>query len=134
MTDDPQGERLRRAPVDRFAGKAHAFDLAELLAQLRTEDHPAKDGHRQITFFRRAPVGHVLFAFDSGGRLARHSVQGEVTIQVLEGRILVEAEGRDHDLGAGQVLILSPGVLHDVRAPVPSAMLLTVHMLDEIAD
>jgi quercetin dioxygenase-like cupin family protein len=128
--ENPQ-ERLRRAPGDRFAGKSHAFDLAASLAKLRTEDHPSKDGHRQITLLHRAPVGHVLFSFESGGSLARHSARGEVNIHVLEGRLLVEAEGREHDLRAGHLLILSPGVPHDVRALVPSAMLLTVHMLDE---
>ena len=126
---DAPGERLRQAPVDRFAGTAHAFDLVELLTRLRTEDHPSRDGHRQISFFHRAPITHLLFSFEPGGKLARHSARGEVTIQVIEGRLLVEAEERDHDLASGHVLILSPGVLHDVRAQERSAMLLTVHMI-----
>jgi quercetin dioxygenase-like cupin family protein len=95
---------------------------------LRAEEHPAKDGHRQITIFRRAPVAHVLFSFEAGGGLDRHSANGLVTIHVLEGSLRVEAEGRDHALGAGQVLILAPEVPHDVRAVDASAMLLTVHM------
>ena len=60
--------------------------------------------------------------------MERHSAQGEVTIHVLEGRLLIEADGDDHDLPAGHILILDPNVLHDVRAPESSAMLLTVHM------
>ena len=126
--DDQQGDRLRRAPADRFTGKAHAFDLAGLLARLRAEEHPSKNGHRQITIFHRVPVAHVLFAFESGGKLDRHQAHGEVTIHVLEGRLLVEADGRDYDLRAGHVLFLGAGVPHDVRASESSAMLLTVLM------
>jgi quercetin dioxygenase-like cupin family protein len=129
--DDQKGARLREAPVDRFAGNSHAFDLSEALAQLRAEGHLAKGGHRQITVLHRAPVAHVLFAFEPGGKLEKHSARGEVTIHVLEGRILVEADGRDHDLRPGHLLILGPNVLHDVRASEASAMLLTVHMPEE---
>lgn len=123
-----QGDRLRRAPVERFAGNAHAFDLAGLLSQLRAEKHPSQNGHRQITILHRASAAHVLFAFEPSGKLERHQAQGEVTIHVLEGRLMVAADGRDHDLRAGHVLMLSAGVPHDVRAAESSAMLLTVFM------
>jgi quercetin dioxygenase-like cupin family protein len=129
MTDqDEQADRLREPPADRFAGESHMFDLDELLASLRTEDHPSRDGHRQITLFHRPPVAHVLFAFDADGRLAKHSAPGEVTIHVLEGRLRVEVDGADHDLRAGSILVLGKGVPHDVRALEASAMLLTVHL------
>lgn len=124
---DDSADRLREPPSERFAGTAHLFDLAEALRKLRSEDHPPKDGHRQITILHRAPVGHVLFAFEPGGRLAEHSARGEVAIHVLEGHLVVEAEGRDHDLPAGHILYLGPGVPHDVRALQRSAMLLSVH-------
>lgn len=120
-------ERLRTPPVERFAGSTHLFSLAEALVELRAESHPARDGHRQITLFHRAPVTQVLFSFDEGGCIERHSAAGLVTIHVLEGRLSVEAEG-DHDLSAGDVLVLDPEVPHDVRAREPSAMLLTVHL------
>jgi quercetin dioxygenase-like cupin family protein len=128
---DEQAERLRPAPVERFAGKAHAFDLAGMLTKLRAEDHPSKNGHRQITILHRAPAAYVLFAFEQGGKLERHQAQGEVTIHVLEGRLMVAADGRDHDLRAGHVLMLGAGVPHDVRASEASAMLLTVLMSKE---
>ncbi len=129
--DDPQADRLRRAPAERFAGKAHAFDLAALLAKLRAEEHPGQNGHRQITILHRASAAHVLFAFEPGGKLDRHRAQGEVAIHVLEGRLMVAADGRDHDLRAGHVLMLGAGVPHDVRALESSAMLLTVLMSKE---
>ena len=77
------------------------------------------------------PVAQVLFAFEAGGELTDHSAHGLVTIHVLEGRLMVQADGHDHELGVGQVLILNPDVPHDVRAPEAGAMLLTVHMEGE---
>jgi len=126
--DDVSDERLRTPPLERFAGSTHLFSLADALAQLRAESHPARDGHRQITLFHRAPVTQVLFAFDAGGRIEQHAASGLVTIHVLEGRVSVEAEGVDHDLVDGDVLVLDPDVPHDVRAPEGAAMLLTVHL------
>ena len=131
---EPQSERLRTAPSERFAGLAHAFDLHKALADLRAEAHPARDGHRQVTIFHQAPVTHVLFAFDRGGALSKHTTQGLVTIHALEGRLRVQADNHEHDLPAGQMLILKPGVPHDVRAEEPSAMLLTVHLHQDSRD
>ena len=121
-------DRLRTPPADRFAGPKHLFSLPAALRQLRAEDHPARDGHRQVTLFSRAPVTQVLFSFDAGGHLAEHTAPGLVTIHALEGRLEVAAEGLNHRLEAGSILILDPNVPHDVRASQPSAMLLTVHL------
>lgn len=124
-------ERLRVAPVERFAGDSRVLDLRAELARLRAEPHPGVRGHRQVALFHRPPVGYVLFSFEAGGVLKRHAADGLVTIQVLEGRLVLEVEGRDHDLGAGEVLILNPNVPHAVRAVEAGAMLLTVHMESE---
>lgn len=121
-------DRLRPPPSERFAGSSHHFSLADALADLRAEDHPARAGHRQIALLQRPPVTQVLFSFEAGGHLDEHSAHGLVTIHVLEGELRVRAEGSDHELGAGDVLVLDPDVPHDVRAVERSAMLLTVHL------
>lgn len=134
MDEQSQGqqyERLRATPLERFAGESHNFDLGAMLNELRIEAHSGQNGHRQMTIFRRLPVTQVLFDFEPGGELANHSAHGLVTIHVLEGRLMVQANGHDHELSAGHVLILNPDVRHDVRAREASAMLLTVHMEDE---
>lgn len=118
----------RTAPTDRFAGESRVLDLDSMLAELRSEAHPARNGHRQMTVFRRAPVTKVLFAFDADGRLADHSAHGLVNIHVLEGLLRIQAGGSEHTLGPGQILILNPDVPHDLHAAEPSAMLLTVHL------
>lgn len=121
-------DRLRTPPAERFAGEKHVFRLGDALTQLRAEDHPARNGHRQVTLFHRGPVTQVLFSFEADGRLEEHSAPGLVTIHALEGRLDVAAEGVDHEVPAGTILILDAGVPHDVRASERSAMLLTVHL------
>ncbi len=124
----PQHERLRAAPLERFSGASHNFDLGAVLNDLRAEAHSGQNGHRQVTIFSRRPVTQVLIDFEPGGGLANHAAHGLVMIHVLEGCLMVQADGRDHELSTGHVLILNPEVRHDVRALEASAMLLTVHM------
>lgn len=121
-------ERLRTAPSERFAGSTHLFDLRSAIAKLRAEPHPARDGHRQVTIFQQTPITHVLFSFEPGGMLNKHSTSGLVTIQALEGRLRVSASAEEHLLHPGELLILRPNVPHDVHCDELSAMLLTVHL------
>jgi quercetin dioxygenase-like cupin family protein len=129
--DEPQkppADRLRVPPTARFAGESHVFDLTAELVRLRAEPHPSVRGHRQVTLFHRPPFSHVLFSFDAGGALKRHTADGLVTIHVLEGHITVETDAGGTALRAGQVLVLNAKVAHAVQAPEASAMLLTVAM------
>lgn len=120
--------RLRRAPTERFAGSEHLYDLAEIAEELRAEPHPTTGGHRQMTIFHREPVALVLFDFEADGRLLDHVADGLVTIQAVAGRVRVKTPEGDHDLVGGSLLVLAPGVTHDLHASVPSQVLLTVHM------
>lgn len=128
-TEQDSGEdRLRPPPAERFKGPSHLFDLDEVAAGLRSEDHPSRHGHRQMTLFQRDHITHVAFAFDADGHLAEHSAPGLVTIHVHAGRLQVTAAGEKHDMGPGEVLVLAPNVPHDVRASEESVMMLTVHV------
>jgi quercetin dioxygenase-like cupin family protein len=120
--------RLRRAPVERFAGTQHVYNLAEIVAKLRAEPHPAAKGHRQMTIAHQGSVALVLFDFEADGRLVDHVADGLVTIHALAGHVQVKTSDGEHELGAGTILVLSPGVAHDLHASVPSQVLLTVHM------
>ena len=121
-------ERLRTPPQERFAGNHHVFDLERELQRLRAEDHQSPNGHRQITLLHHGPVAQVLFVFQAGGEMPRHTAHGWVTLQVLEGRLTVELGDHSHDLTAGCLLTFDPQVPHSVRANEESAMLLTVHI------
>jgi quercetin dioxygenase-like cupin family protein len=62
-----------------------------------------------------------------------HSAKGKVVIQVIEGRLILDVAGTRHSLEAGVVLVLAPGIPHDVEADEKAKMLLTVARTDSDA-
>ncbi len=125
---DMGSDRMRRPPRQRFAGDQHLFDLTAEADALGEEPSGERHGHRQITLFRREATSIVLFDFEAGGYLLDHAADGDVMIQVLGGELRVAAEGEERLMPAGTLLVLRPGVRHDVRAVSASRMLLTVHL------
>ncbi len=120
-----------RPPRERFAGPEHLFDLGAVADSLRNESSPVRDGHRQQTIFHRSHLTLVVFDFVEGGRLKAHRAMAPVTIHALSGRLEVSTGTRVHQLPAGSLLALDPGVVHDVHALEPSHLLLSVGAVAE---
>lgn len=124
----PLPDHLRQAPRERFLGDEHLFDLkAEGDAMLQEPDAP-RHGHRQITLFHAGGLSVLLFDFEAGGWLTDHAADGHVTVQVLSGHIEMTTPDHQYPMPAGSLLVLRPGVRHDVKATSASRMLLTVHL------
>jgi quercetin dioxygenase-like cupin family protein len=119
-------ERLRPHPSTRFAGPVVSLDLPDLASALRSEPHPARDGHRQAGLVHRGPLRLLLFTFEPGGHLPEHRAPGHVVIHCLRGELDVEASAVHHRLSGGEALVLEPDVPHSVEAVAESEMLLTV--------
>ena len=79
------------------------------------------------TLVEEAAFRVTLTALKAGTRLREHRAAGWVSIQATEGHLRVHLSKREVDLPAGRVVVLEPGVTHDVEAvDVESAFLLTV--------
>ena len=122
----PQPGETRTPPRERFAPAEDEVDLAEAAAALRQEPGAGSHGHRQMALFRRGAETVALYCFEAGSKLPDHVVQGPVLIQTLKGRLRVKTDQTTHELPAGMLLRLAPGVTHDVEAVEESDMLLTV--------
>ena len=70
----------------------------------------------------------ALFAFDPGGALAEHSAKGTVTIEVIEGELLVTIGGDEMALRPGQLMVIAPKVRHAVSANAAAGFLLQVSL------
>jgi quercetin dioxygenase-like cupin family protein len=79
-----------------------------------------------MTIYRKADVTLVLFDFQAGARLRDHRADAQVTILAVAGLLEVSTPAQRHRLPEGSLLVLDPGVQHDVFAPEKSLMLLTV--------
>jgi quercetin dioxygenase-like cupin family protein len=118
----------RTPPRDRFAGTEHLFDLEAEAARLRGEPAGSRSGHRQVTLFSAGGVSIVLFDFEGGGSLKDHAAEGYVTVHVLSGEIQMATAEQLYRMPTGSLLVLRPGVRHDVRAETASRVLLTVRL------
>lgn len=123
MTGD---DRLRTPPKERLAPPVQLFNLANEVAKLRAEPHPAVSGHRQVVLVRRGPVSIILFVFDANGLMKDHKAEGEVTIHVINGQLDVTVENEVHTLKTGMILSMAPGEPHALHARYGCEMLLTV--------
>jgi quercetin dioxygenase-like cupin family protein len=126
--EDSKPTRLREHPESRFAAPQHSFHLGEVAGRLKQELSAGGAGHRQETLYKHGTTSISLFLFGKLARLAKHRAKGVVMIQVLEGHLQVTAAGGVNDLRAGHLLVLAPGVEHDVVGVEESQMLLTVSL------
>jgi quercetin dioxygenase-like cupin family protein len=125
----PNESRLRPHPETRFDSPQIHIDLNAVAARLRAETGSGERGHRQETLYRGENLTVALFLFERFTELSAHRAKGIVNIHVLRGRLKITADNQVHELGAGQMLILAPGVEHAVAAEQESEMLLTVKLV-----
>jgi quercetin dioxygenase-like cupin family protein len=82
--------------------------------------------------YRRGGYTAALFAFDRFTGLSAHKAKGIVNIHVLRGCMKITAGDQVHELRAGQMLILAPGMEHAVAAEEEGEILVTVHLATTI--
>ena len=78
------------------------------------------------TLVKSGPLRAILIGLAPGGTLAPHSAEGPVTMQIIEGEVEFEADGRRWPLTAGSMLALDGGVEHGGRSATGGIFLLTV--------
>lgn len=121
-------QRLRPHPEARFASPQLMIDLGAVAERLRGEPGTGERGHRQETLYRGQGVTIALFAFDRFTHLPEHKAYGVVSMQALRGHLKITVEDQTHELQAGQMLVLAPGIRHAVAAEDESELLVTVHL------
>ena len=114
----PVSERPLASPVLRFR-------LAEEVARLKAEPDWT-GGKRAITLTKQRGLRLVLIALRAVAALHEHLAAGALTIHVLEGRVRLDVGGETVELAVGELLVLEPGLLHDVQAVDESVFLLTL--------
>lgn len=116
-TNTPTGEYPRPAA-------AHLLDLDSAADQL-VRDLAGK--RRQTkTLARESGVSVLLMAMDAGDAVREHSADGVVTIHTLRGNTVLTVGADEFTLSAGNLIMLQPGVRHDIRAEKQSVVLLTI--------
>ena len=68
----------------------------------------------------------TLFSFDAGQGLSQHTAPFDAFIQVVDGEMVLNIEGTDHPIKAGESFIIPSGALHSVKAEQRFKMIITM--------
>jgi quercetin dioxygenase-like cupin family protein len=124
MTPAPIEARGSSASSEAGSFPIARLDVNEEVRQMRASPKPG--GHLGKTLVHNADLRIVLMLLDRGTRIPRHHAKGSLTIQALDGRVIVAILESSFDLGPGQLLAIDRDVSHALVAIEDSALLLTI--------
>jgi len=78
------------------------------------------------TFAQNPSLSLTLFAFAEGEGVSTHTAPGDAMVQVLDGEAVVNIDGNEMTVTAGQVVVMPARIPHSVTAVKRFKMLLTV--------
>jgi quercetin dioxygenase-like cupin family protein len=101
--------------------------LTALAHQQLDAARKASAGRAAVTVYggREHDLRQTLIALTAGTLLGEHESPGEATLQVIEGRVVLHADGEQQQAGPGDHVVIPPQ-RHDLSAVVDSVVLLTV--------
>jgi quercetin dioxygenase-like cupin family protein len=102
------------------------FDLATADRELRSEPAYERDGHTARTLVREPAMRVVLIVMRAGARIAQHRSQETASIHTLAGHVRIALPDRTLELPTARLLVIAPGLPHDLEALGDSAFLLTL--------
>ena len=103
-----------------------SIDLPSYMRQIKDESS-WKDGKRnEITVFKTDGLRIVLIALHEGAEMARHTADGIISLQVLEGKLQFKTDLQSVELNRGQMLALHEKIPHSVMAIEETMFLLTL--------
>ena len=96
-----------------------------MLEQLQGETTWDRGDRDAITLVKEGDLRITLVLLRGGARMDPHRTDGYASIQVMAGRLRV-VSAETYDLGAGELLVIGRGVVHEVLALEDAAFLLTL--------
>lgn len=118
-TQRPEGDRSIDAPLT-------SIDLSLFMEQIKQEPSWKTSKQNAITVLKTNGLRIVLIALHEGMEISRHSAEGIISVQVLEGHIKFSTDQQSLELSKGQMLALHERIPHSVLAIKESMFLLTL--------
>jgi quercetin dioxygenase-like cupin family protein len=115
-SDERDARNLNR-PVSRF-------ELAEVIAQLRTEQAYSEGDRNALTLAKVESFRLVLVAFRAGAAFDEGDQRGTTALQVIEGGLAVRVGEESMQLGESQITVIGPGHPWSASALADGAMLI----------
>lgn len=115
----PDGDRLMDAPMV-------TIDLPAFTQQLKQETTWKDSDRNAITVYKTNGMRIVLIALHAGAEMVKHTANGIINLQVIEGQIKFSTDERAVELSKGQIVALHKRIPHSVLAKEDSVFLLTL--------
>jgi quercetin dioxygenase-like cupin family protein len=113
-------------PAGRLSRPVIEVDLNRHLAEIRAGDAYHGADHAAETLMKEPGLRLVLIALKDRGHMHDHRAHASITVQVVEGMVRFEVDGRTIELTPGLVLAVDADVPHHLTAVGVSAVLLTI--------
>ena len=117
----PEGDRVLDADLVQM-------DLNEFIRQIKEESTWAEGDRNSIAIYKSDTLRIVLLGLRQNAEFITHQANGNISVQVLEGRIKFSTEQKSVTLDKGQMLALHENIPHSVTALKESFFLLTLAM------
>lgn len=114
------------SPVNRtLAAEALSFDLG---TEMQTVAAELASGHARIarTLVKEGALRLTLIGLAADGAMHTHRAPAPITIHVLQGAIVLDVNGSERSMKAGELAAVDADVPHALRAPQGAMVLLTV--------
>lgn len=76
--------------------------------------------------FRTAQLEAMRLVLPTGKEIPEHTVNGDFTLQCLEGAVELRAHGRTQALRAGEMIFIAANVPYAMRATADASLLMTL--------
>jgi quercetin dioxygenase-like cupin family protein len=115
----PEGGRLMDAPLV-------TIDVPEFIRQVKSEPAWEKNDRNAMTIYKTEGMRIVLIALHEDAVMEKHTTNGIISVQVLDGEINFNSEGLSVPLKKDQIIALHRNIPHSIAAVKESVFLLTV--------
>lgn len=115
----PEGGRLMDATLVNI-------DVPGFIKEIKSEAAWANSDRNAMTIYKTNGMRIVLIALHENAIMKRHTADGIISVQVLEGEINFNTDEQSVVLEKGQMIALHKGVAHSVAAAKESVFLLTL--------
>jgi quercetin dioxygenase-like cupin family protein len=103
-----------------------SIDIPLFIEQIKQESTWKDSDRNSITVFKTNGLRIVLIALHEGAELAKHTANGHISLQVLEGQLKFTTDLQSVELSKGQMLALHERIPHSVLAIKETIFLLTL--------
>ena len=115
----PEGDRIMDAPLV-------SMQLPEFIKQIKSEATWENSDRNALTVYKTNGMRIVLIALHEEAVIKRHTAEGIISVQILEGEIVFSTDEQSVVMKQGDLIALHKGLPHEVNAIKESVFLLTL--------